>query len=76
MSCNYIASTVRFKGRLVRVSVCNKGQRGGHLNSARVEEGKPLDLREGSDNWVRLNKLVRRHRQVRADIQAFENLFR
>jgi hypothetical protein len=73
MGCSYISSTIRFKGRLVRVSVCFRGQ--GHLNSARVELGKPLCLREGSKNWLKLTKLIRHDKQVLADVQKVESQF-
>jgi hypothetical protein len=73
MGCSYISSTVRFKGRLVRVSVCFRGV--GHLHSAHVELGKPLCLREGSENWLKLTKLIRHDKYVRADVRNYESQF-
>lgn len=71
MGCTNITSTVRFRGRLLRVSVCSRGP-GGHLNSARVEKGRPLCLSEDSENWVKLDALIRRNQQVQSDIQDYE----
>ena len=71
MGCDYIPSQVHFKGRLISVYVCGQGGRL-HVVSARVKKGAPLDLQEDSENWVKLNKLVRRNQQVRADFQRAE----
>jgi len=64
----YTTHQIRFRGRLVQVET-----RYGCFNGAAVVKGKPLDLTEGSRDYVRLEKLFRRNKAIAKELQAYRD---
>jgi len=63
----YTSHQIRFKGRLLEIRT-----RYGGPHDARVLKGRPLNLSWNSKDWIRLWKLVHRHRRIRGEIRDFQ----